>query len=98
MAAEPWSYQFFPFELALFLAGTLAYRLYRRIKDLHFGRWLGLSLIPGVILFQIIQKAVTLGLPGNGFALVGFWAIFFAYFALAMPFLFRDTRTSGIDA
>jgi peptidoglycan/LPS O-acetylase OafA/YrhL len=98
MAAEPWSYQFFPFELALFLAGALAYRLYRRIKDLEYGRWLGLSLIPGVVLFQIMQKAVTLGLPGNAWALVAFWAIFFAYFAVAMAFLFRDTRRSELDA
>lgn len=92
-----WAYQFFPFELALFLAGVLAFRLYQRIKETEAGRWLGFSLIPGIVLFQIIQKIVTTSLPGSNLALVSFWIVSFAYLAAAMPFLFRDTRMSTLD-
>lgn len=92
------AYQFFPFELALFLAGALSYRLYARIRDTDVGRWCGLSLIPAVLLLQVLQKGVTLSLPGNSAALVTCWVVFFSYFALAVPFLFRDTRASALDA
>jgi len=34
---DPWTYRFFPTELALFLAGALAYRAYRRMRG---GPWL----------------------------------------------------------
>ncbi len=65
---------------------------------MEWGRWLGLSLIPAVLLFQIVQKAVTLTFPGNSVALVGFWVVFFAWFAATIPFLFRETRSSAWDA
>jgi len=98
LAADPWSYRFFPFELAFFLAGALAYRLYRRIAEDDHGTWLGWSLIPAVLVFQPAQKLVTLALPGNGYALVAFWAMFYCCAAAAIPYLFRASRRSALDA
>lgn len=33
---DPWLYRYFPFELALFLGGALAYRLYAHRNTHHF--------------------------------------------------------------
>lgn len=93
-----WAYQFFPFELALFLAGVLAFRFYRQIADSDRGRWLGLSVLPALLLYQVMQKAVTTALPGSTAALVAFWVLSFTYLAVAMPFLFRETRSNTFDA
>lgn len=36
---DPWSYRFFPFEIALFLGGSLAYQLYVQIRGNKFNIW-----------------------------------------------------------
>jgi len=92
-----WSYRFFPFELAQFMLGAVGYRLYKRIEHGAAAPWFGWSLIPAVLLFQLIQKTVTLGFPGNSVALATLWAIFYLYAAAAIPFLFRETRKNRTD-
>jgi len=39
-AWDPWSYRFFPFEIALFMAGSLAYQVYTVIRTKDISRWL----------------------------------------------------------
>lgn len=95
IAADPWSYCFFPFELALFLLGALSYRIYIAAEDWRGADWLGYALIPAVLSFQFIQKAVTLWLPVWAHPL--FQASFYVLAASAIPFLFRLTRESRFD-
>ncbi|HVR92137.1 MAG TPA: acyltransferase [Novosphingobium sp.] len=49
--ADPWSYRFFPFELALFLAGVLAYRAFAAWR----GSWTG---IPARVLALAVPAAI----------------------------------------
>jgi peptidoglycan/LPS O-acetylase OafA/YrhL len=89
---DPWSYRFFPNELALFLSGAISYKMYRRIR---------LSKIPGYALVGcgLIPLAATLYfpyfIPGN----LG-WMKIFAYLfvlTLTLPFLFLLTGRVRFD-
>ena len=95
---EPWGYTFFPYELALFMAGALSYRLYGKIRDRSSGAGFGLSLIVTVLLFQIIQKAITLSICNCDLTVVPLRVVLYVYATVAIAFLFRETRHSKIDA
>lgn len=47
---EPWSYKYFPFELALFLAGVLSYRFYAFLRPLGTSKILGWGSLSALIL------------------------------------------------
>ncbi|MCA8948910.1 MAG: acyltransferase [Planctomycetes bacterium] len=91
---DPWTYRFFPTELALFLAGALSYRLYRAL-----GRrgWLRPLATWGVTVATIGAVAVYPLLPAAlhwspyGLA-VGLLALPFA-----LPFAFELTARSRLD-
>lgn len=46
---DPWTYRFFPFELAYFIAGSLAYRVYKLIQLKNIPNFIG-----HVLLFMIV--------------------------------------------
>ena len=94
---EPWGYTFFPYELALFMAGALGYRLYDKIRDGTAGAAFGLSLVAVVFLFQIIQKGLTLSICNCDATVVPLRFALYAYAAVAIAFLFRETRNIKID-
>ncbi len=96
--AEPWGYTFFPFELALFMAGALSYRLYERVRNHTSGAAFGLSLIVAVLLFQIVQKGITVSVCNCDLTVVPLRIAFYAYAAVAIAFLFRETKNWRIDA
>ena len=65
-SADPFSYRFFPFELALFLAGVLAYRIWALNKarwDGAAARLLALAVPAGILLYAPLTGRA----PGNGF-------------------------------
>jgi peptidoglycan/LPS O-acetylase OafA/YrhL len=88
---EPWSYRFFPSELALFLTGALAYRLVtqpaKTASWMHYG-----------VLVSLVMIAVILGRPevGESFrfrsSFIAMWLL-----VLAIPFLFSLTRSNRLD-
>jgi peptidoglycan/LPS O-acetylase OafA/YrhL len=99
IGAGPWSYNFFPFELALFMAGALSYRLFEKVRDYGTrGAVLGLSLVVAVLLFQIVQKGITVSVCNCDLVTVPLRTAFYIYAAVAIAFLFRETKNSRIDA
>lgn len=85
---DPWTYRFFPLELAFFLFGNIAYRIYEKIKDKNIKRewlWSAFGLISvATLIYQwvnIPEKNVT----------------YFALLVLLIPFIFLLTRRSEID-
>jgi len=87
---DPWTYRFFPTELAFFLAGCLSYKFYRRIKDHNFNRiYLMISfvlLVSYTMSFQFIAASY----------LIKQW-IYYAILALSLPFIFILTKNNRID-
>ena len=87
---DPWSYRVFPNELALFLCGTVAYHIYRRLPSIDTGRNY-LMLIYGCILLLI----VTFEMIPVVFLLKK--TVFLAVFAIALPFIFQLWKRSAKD-
>lgn len=100
---DPWSYRFFPSELALFLCGAGSYRVYRAIRSGKMDAqtivgWLALSVGVGFAL-QVSNNLSLLGLvsdiPGERTAWLNVGLVVIV--PLALPFLFKFTQHSKID-
>lgn len=88
---DPWTYRFFPFELALFLAGALSARAYlacplaSKPPAGHFGRALALSAIGLVAIWCYLPEAVR---PN--------WLLY-AVVTGTLPVLFALTKDWSLD-
>ena len=90
---DPWSYRFFPSELALFMLGAVAYNLYIKINFkennalyTEIGKFL-LALILGFILFF---PNITIPYEFKK-------GLFYLLLAVAIPFIFNLTKNNKID-
>lgn len=97
---DPWTYRFFPSELALFLLGTVSYRLYdsykiHKYKVLNFNPTpiILLSLFTIIIFYQFIPRNFWFG----GFGHVVNW-LFYGFVCLSIPFVFDFSKSSKIDS
>ena len=93
-AHDPWTYRFFPTELAFFLAGALAYKLYCRVRARHVARGV---LLPGLALFfaacLLYQFVPAWGASG---VVIRQW-IFYVLAWGAIPWLFAASKDSRLD-
>lgn len=92
---DPWTYRFFPSEIALFLMGTISYRLYSNYKVQKLTLFkVQLSYIVVAILFlmlicyEFIEKVMGV----NAFN----WLIY-AFCCFTIPFLFELSKNSKLD-
>ena len=91
---DPWTYRFFPTELALFLAGAAAWRVWRWLgaRDLlqpWAGRLATVTLLGLVLVHQLMPsqwQSAPYGLPPLAAAV-----------ALLLPFVFQATQHSKLD-
>lgn len=83
-----WSYRFFPTELALFLLGTIAYRMSSILKTKNISK----GLMKGILCFMVI-----LTLSYNIIYFRGLYIIFIVLFFISLPFIFLYTKDSTID-
>jgi peptidoglycan/LPS O-acetylase OafA/YrhL len=88
---DPWSYRFFPFELAHFLAGALAYRIYAATRD-------------AAVWSRPVCFGVMAAVIGSVLAFDLGWRqagseprLFLVAVAASTPFLFLATRRSRLD-
>ena len=84
---DPWSYRFFPAELAFFLFGVLAHRL---------------SMAMPLLLDETRRKRIGLGALIGVLALLGTLRVskdfaVLAAFALCLPFIFEATKANRLD-
>jgi len=90
---DPWAYRFFPSELALFLCGAAAYRVYRAVRmgkmdaQIWFG-WGALGVAASTAL--LVSRY-----PGGG--VIWLNIAFVVTVLLVLPFLFKLTHKSKID-
>lgn len=94
LAFDPWSYRFFPTELALFLFGSLAYKFYETIdhnKKLATSHYL-VILIYFILIFshkQILDSSIIL-------SQLKLWGIYILSI-FVIPYLFFITKNNRID-
>ena len=89
---DPWTYRFFPSELALFLIGTLSYRLYdswlnTRMFTKRFQYPIALTFFGTIVFYQFIPFN-----EGYYTHLIN-WFLY-ALTCLALPFIFALTKSS----
>ncbi len=90
LSFDPWTYRFFPTELAWFLLGSCAYRVFRRLEqeNIKIDRrfvWALFGATVGLIL-TLLRLPIPTRIP-----------LFYGFFVLALPFLFSLTKKSAID-
>jgi peptidoglycan/LPS O-acetylase OafA/YrhL len=90
---DPWLYRFFPSELALFLCGAAAYRVYRVVRDgeMHVQNWVGLGAIGVAAAAALLINRY----PAGGAMSLNIGLVIFML--LVLPFLFKLTKNSKID-
>lgn len=90
LSFDPWTYRFFPFELAFFMAGSLAYRAYKLLETRNTVQTPGyifLGLLLGLIVFY---DQLTLN---ESLKLYGFYMVFL----VGLPFIFYTFRHHRTD-
>jgi peptidoglycan/LPS O-acetylase OafA/YrhL len=88
---DPWSYRFFPSELAVFLVGALGYKVYRSIEGVRDQRL--------IALFSFACFCVAAAVLVNrwhGLSRVASAGLLLV-FLLAIPFLFQKFRANRLD-
>jgi peptidoglycan/LPS O-acetylase OafA/YrhL len=95
-SADPWDRTLFPSELVYFALGILSYRLYRRSINLPEGFCRGLGTAP--ILFAVVASPLFNGAHRLGIPSLLLSTVPYALVAFGIPYLFRATKDSGIDA
>lgn len=93
---DPWTYRFFPTEIAFFLTGCLSYQIYTRIKTIAIKRTISLSIFAFVIGLTLVYPF----LPGIKVGFMPFSLKELFYFFVVMctiPFLFTYFKNSKLD-
>jgi peptidoglycan/LPS O-acetylase OafA/YrhL len=93
MDADPWIYRFFPFELALFLFGVLAFRIYKKFKDTAFfdkAKFMSVVMPLAAIAYPYFPEAMF------AHASVNVW-VFLAGLFVLMPVIFYTFKDNKYD-
>lgn len=93
---DPWTYRFFPSELALFLMGSVSYRLYDSYKIQNI-TILKKSPSYFIVAFLVLMVVFYQFIPKAGFGHIINW-LFYGVCFLSIPFLFEISRSSRIDS
>lgn len=87
---DPWTYRFFPFELAYFIFGSLAYQVYIFISPKQIKPIIGYVLLAicvlGVMFIRDLPFTKTLTIP-----------VFYALIFISIPFIFIAFKNSKLD-
>jgi peptidoglycan/LPS O-acetylase OafA/YrhL len=88
--ADPWTYRFFPSEIAYFSVGGLAFHALRRLRGRDWFQraspWVAAMLIASIVFYPFKPGGAPLA-----------DAAFLVLFAAALPFAFTATKTNRID-
>ena len=91
---DPWSYRFFPHELALFLLGAISFRYYQYIIK----RPVKIELRAIIILLYFIFLLFYEYIPGTGTLLSNIKILaFYCFTGFAIPYIFQLTKKSKLD-
>ena len=87
---DPWTYRFFPFELAFFLTGAVGYRVYVRLRQQAWSDLAGKVAWAVALIATVAFSLVPMPDIGKQ------WA-YYALLACAIPLIFQFTKNSRVD-
>lgn len=91
---DPWTFRFFPTEIAFFLFGSLSYRLYKRFNEFKSGNLLGLAALVLILAYTVFFEYITVYTEAQYF--VKQWA-YYLMMALGVPAIFHLTKNNKLD-
>jgi peptidoglycan/LPS O-acetylase OafA/YrhL len=87
---DPWTYRFFPFELAFFLAGSLAYRYYKFLEGKQVSIYMGYGLLIGLLALIALFDEIPLKDTLKNYS-------FYLLFLSALPYIFHSFKNNKAD-
>ena len=90
LSFDPWTYRFFPFELAFFLAGSLAYRYYKTLQLKQIPHGVGYTLLILLVILIAGFDEIVMNETLKNYT-------FYAVFLVSLPFLFYTFKNNKID-
>lgn len=90
---DPWTYRFFPTELAFFLFGTLAFRLYEWLKRQPWPRTIAWCITLLVLGLTVLYPLLPTPLGDEELKMWGHYLLIL----LGLPFVFLATAASRLD-
>lgn len=90
LSFDPWTYRFFPFELAYFLAGSVAYQWYKKIEYKAISNKVGAGLLVLCLFSLFIFNEIALKDELKN-------TVFYIFCLCSLPFIFMAFKNSPID-
>lgn len=87
---DPWSYRFFPFEIAFFVAGSLAYQYYKTIQPKDISPIIGYVLLSVNLILIFTYGEIKLS---DNLKLV----LFYMFLLISLPFIFKTFKENRLD-
>lgn len=87
---DPWTYRFFPFELAFFMAGSLAYSFYKYIQHKTISPIVGYSMLAGCVLGVFMYKEIQIQDNLKNY-------LFYGLILISIPFIFLAFKDNKVD-
>jgi peptidoglycan/LPS O-acetylase OafA/YrhL len=85
---DPWTYRFFPFELAFFLLGNISYRLYTKLRTVEIANYINFSALFILFGLTIIYRYLPVYIN----------ILYYAAWCVLIPFVFLLTKSSKLDS
>ncbi len=86
---DPWSYRFFPTELAFFLLGIVSYHIYINLRKIEIESFYLKIIWSAILIFTFFYD--SLSIPGKGY-------IYLFAFSICLPFVFILTKNWKEDS
>ncbi|MFB2919791.1 acyltransferase family protein [Aerosakkonema funiforme] len=86
---DPWTYRFFPTELAFFLCGIISYRIYSKFKNHNFQR-------QNLLYLTLFVYGLTILFPFMPGVVIKQW-LYYIMIMVSIPFMFIYTQRSRVD-
>ncbi|MBS1634317.1 MAG: acyltransferase [Bacteroidetes bacterium] len=90
LTMDPWTYRFFPLELAFFMAGSLAYRYYKTLEKKVVSNYVGYGLLAVCALCVIFFDEPYPGYDSKK------W-VFYGLELVSLPFIFKVFKENRFD-
>lgn len=90
LSFDPWTYRFFPFELAFFIAGSLAYWFYKFIEHKNISPIIGYVLLVLCVLGVFFVDEIQMEENWRN-------TIYYLFVLASLPFLFISFKNNRID-
>lgn len=90
LSFDPWTYRFFPFELAFFLVGSIAYRVYKKLDPKIISNKAGFILLILCLIVIFMFDEITLKDDIKN-------SLFYVFCLASLPFIFMAFKNSPVD-